>query len=97
LDPRPAQTGARYRVEVRIVTWRSNDVLTVPVGSLFRSGESWTVFVAVDGRAQHRIVELGHRNNEVGEIVKGLQPGDVVVLHPPDTLIDGARIKPRGP
>jgi HlyD family secretion protein len=40
-------------------------------------------------------VELGHRNNEVGEIVKGLQPGEQVVLHPPDTLTDGARVTQR--
>ena len=51
---------------------------------------------AVDGDAARlREVELGHRNNEVGEILKGLQTGETVVLHPPDTLTDGAKVKPR--
>jgi hypothetical protein len=27
--------------------------------------------------------------------VKGLQPGETVVLHPPDILSDGARVSPR--
>ena len=87
--------GDGYRVEVRVVQWQADNVVTVPVGALFRRGAGWAVF-AVDGHtARLREVELGHRNNEVGEILKGLQPGETVVLHPPDTLTDGARITPR--
>ena len=44
--------GDNYRVEVRIVVWRSDDVLKVPAGALFRRGDSWAVFVVEDGRAQ---------------------------------------------
>jgi HlyD family secretion protein len=89
--------GDGYRVEVRVVQWQADNVVTAPVGALFRRGDGWAVF-AVDGdTARLREVELGHRNNEVGEIVKGLQPGERVVLHPPDTLMDGARIREREP
>jgi HlyD family secretion protein len=87
--------GDAYRVEVRIVSWQGTNVVTAPVGSLFRSGEGWAAFVVSDGRAVRRDIELGHRNDRFGEIVKGLQPGDTVVLHPPDTLTDGARVRAR--
>ena len=87
--------GDGYRVEVRVVQWQADNVVTVPVGALFRRSAGWAVF-AVDGDAARlREVELGHRNNEVGEILKGLEPGDTVVLHPPDTLTDSARIRGR--
>ncbi|RYD40516.1 MAG: HlyD family efflux transporter periplasmic adaptor subunit, partial [Verrucomicrobiaceae bacterium] len=33
--------GDRYRVEVRVATWHSDDVLVVPAGSLFREGNAW--------------------------------------------------------
>jgi HlyD family secretion protein len=89
--------GDGYRVEVRIVVWQDDDVLKVPVGTLFRSGNDWAVFVAAGGRAARRTVEVGHRNNEEAEIVSGLGAGDALVLHPPDTLADGDRIEAREP
>jgi HlyD family secretion protein len=97
IDPATAgrALGDGYRVEVQIVTWQGDDVVTAPVGSLFRSGDGWAVFAVTDNRAERRLIDLGHRNDEFGEILKGLQPGDTVVLHPPDTLTDGARITAR--
>jgi HlyD family secretion protein len=97
LDPATAgrALGDGYRVEVQIVVWREDNVVTAPVGSLFRSGDGWAAFAVTDTRAARRPIELGHRNDEFGEILNGLQPGDTVVLHPPDTLTDGARITAR--
>ena len=88
--------GDNYRVGVRIVTWSDDHVLRVPVGSLFRRGEGWATFVIEQGRAQLRTVEIGQRNETFAQITNGLSAGQVVVLHPPDTLTDGARIGIRG-
>ena len=87
--------GDSYRVEVRIVVWQEKDVVKVPVGSLFRRGNDWAVFVVNDNRARLQVVELGHRNNDEGQILGGLGAGQAVVLHPPDTLTDGARVAER--
>jgi HlyD family secretion protein len=87
--------GDSYRVEVRIVVWQDENVVKVPVGTLFRRGNDWAVFAVNDNHARLRIVELGQRNNEEGQILKGLEPGQAVVLHPPDTLTDGARVEAR--
>ena len=96
-DPARAarKLGDGYRAEVRIVVWQADDVLGVPVGSLFRSGDSWAVFVADGGRARLRTIAIGQRNNEVAEVVGGLRETERVVLHPPDTLVDGARVRER--
>jgi HlyD family secretion protein len=87
--------GDGYRVELRIVTSDDADAIKVPVGSLFRRGAEWAVFVVDGGRARMQIVELSERNNEEAEIVRGLEPGQTVILHPPDTLTHGARVEPR--
>ena len=88
--------GDGYRVEVRIVTWQDANALTVPVGCLFRQGDGWAVFVVEDGIARLRLVELGQRNQSVGQILGGVSAGQTLVLHPPDTLTDGMRVTIRG-
>ena len=84
--------GDAYRVEVRIVVWEEPDVLKVPVGSLFRRGDSWAVFTIESGRARTQLVEIGQRNSTEAQLTSGLDAGQPVVLHPPDTLRDGVRI-----
>jgi len=94
----PAEAGRLgdgYRVEVRIVLWREDDVLKVPVGALFRQGEGWAVFAVNEGRVHRQTVQLGQRNENDGQVISGLAAGAVVVLHPPDTLMDGTRVTVR--
>jgi HlyD family secretion protein len=84
--------GDGYRVEVRVVTWRDDAALKVPIGAVFRQGEGWAVF-RVDGEAARlQAVQLGQRNDIEAQVVGGLSEGQAVVLHPPDTLVDGARV-----
>jgi HlyD family secretion protein len=90
-----AKLGDGYRVEARIDVWHADDVVKVPVGSLFRVDKGWAVFVDDGGRARLRVVDIGERNNEFAELKGGVASGDQVVLHPPDTLEDGARIRIR--
>ncbi len=91
--PAAAQSlGDGYRAEIRITVWDQPDVLKVPLGSLFRRGSAWAVFVVRQGRAHVQEVEVGQRNGEDAQIVRGASVGDVVVLYPPDTLADGTRV-----
>ena len=91
-----AGLGDGYRVEVRIVVWKDEAALKVPLGSLFRRGEDWAAFLIENGRARLQAVEIGQRNDRDGQILKGLSEGQTVALHPPDTLEDGARVVVRG-
>jgi hypothetical protein len=42
-------------------------------------------------------VTLGDRTASAAEVTAGLSAGDEVVLYPPDTLTDGARVEVRQP
>jgi HlyD family secretion protein len=97
MDPLPEQRqlGDRYRVEARIQTWQSDDVMRVPTGALFRRGNEWMCFVAQSGEATLQRVEVGHNNGLEAEVLGGLTEGQQVILHPPDLIVEGARIKER--
>jgi HlyD family secretion protein len=95
-DPEAARAlGDAFRVDVRIVVWREERAAKAPVGSLFRRGDGWAVFVVEGDRARLQSVGLGQRNEIEAQVTSGLSPGQRVVLHPPDTLTDGARIMVR--
>jgi HlyD family secretion protein len=96
-DPRKAWTalGDGYRVEVRVVTWEGSDLIKVPGSALFPQGNGWAVFLVRGRRAERRPVEVGHRGELEAEIRSGLARGDKVIVHPPDELEPGAKVKPR--
>jgi HlyD family secretion protein len=92
LDP-ASGLGAGYRVEARIVTWEAADVLTVPVGSLFRRGGGWGVFVVEARRVRLRAVTIDHRGEAEAEVLGGLRAGETVVLYPSDKVGEGVRVR----
>lgn len=97
LDPHSTwQTlGNEYRVFVRIVTWRGEDVVRVPLAALFRRGDQWSAFKVVNGTAEMTSVAVDHRDRRFAEVKAGLAPGDVVILHPSDQVEAGAAVESR--
>ena len=91
-----AALGDAFRVEVRVVIWEAEDVLKLPTAALFRQREAWAVYVVDNGRARRTLITLGHQTGQEAEVVSGLSEGARVILHPGDTLTDGARVKERG-
>lgn len=87
--------GDNFRVNARIVTWDSADVLTIPSSALFRNNEDWCVFVVESGKARRRTVKIEHQNAEDTQIVSGLDEGETVILHPPNQLAEGANVAPQ--
>ena len=90
-----SRLGHDYRVIVHVTVWNADDVLSVPVGALFRQGEDWAVFSLKDGRANATIVTIGHRNGRMAEVLSGLSAGDRVVLHPSDRVRNGVSVAQR--
>lgn len=90
-----ATLGHGFRVDLRFVVDRAEDVVKVPVGALFRQGDGWAVFVAADGTARRRQVSLGRMNDREAEVIGGLQAGTQVVVHPSDRVDDGVAVTPR--
>ena len=87
--------GHDYRIFAAITSWRSENVLRVPLSALFRHGKDWAVYAVKSGRAARTIVEIDHRNSEVAEVVRGLAANDRVILHPSDRIADRSRIAER--
>jgi HlyD family secretion protein len=87
--------GHDFRVYARVTSWESDRVIRVPLSALFRQGDEWAVFRTVDDRAELTIIDVGHRNREVAEVLSGLKPGDCVVLHPSDRVHDGVAVAER--
>jgi len=86
--------GHDFRVMVHITTWQG-DVIRIPLGALFRQGSDWAVFRVVDGRAVETRIAIGHRTDTIAEVTEGLAPGDTVVLHPSDQVVDGVKVVAR--
>lgn len=97
VDPPAAwrAVGHGYRVEVAVTVWQAGAVVRTPVAALFRDQGRWAVFRIEDGRARLRPVEIGQNNGDLAEIRAGLRPGERVVLHPSQSISDGARVRPR--
>jgi HlyD family secretion protein len=87
--------GHDYRVFARITVWSNQDALCVPLSALFRRGDGWAVYRMEGGKAALTLVDIGHRNSDFAEVLSGLKPQDVVVLHPGDRIITGTRISRR--
>jgi HlyD family secretion protein len=87
--------GDAFRLDAQIIIWEDPDTLILPTSALFRRGEQWQVFAAVDGRAVLRNVSVGQMNGLLAQVIDGLAAGDVVIVHPSDQVTAGARIEPR--
>jgi HlyD family secretion protein len=87
--------GDRFRVEVRVAVWHSDDVLVVPAGALFREGNLWKTFVYQNGTARLTTIEAGHSDGRFTEVLTGINAGEKVLLHPPDAVKDGAAVMER--
>jgi HlyD family secretion protein len=93
-NPARSRLGHDFRVVVRIVVWHGDNLIVVPMGALFRLGNDWAVYAVEDGKAQPRKISLGRQNADVAEVRSGLQPGDLVILHPGDRVREGTAVTP---
>jgi len=84
--------GHGFSVFLRLVEWREDEVLQVPLSALFRRGEVWHVFTVEDGIATGVPVDVGRRNETSAQILDGLDDGARVVMHPSDAIEDGRRV-----
>ena len=87
--------GDGYRVEASFILWEGDDVLQVPVSTLFRDGEKWALFAVQDGKAVKRDVQVGQRNGLSAQILSGIKAGDRVIVHPDDQVKNKIKITTR--
>lgn len=97
VSPREKWTGlgSGYRVLSRFVIWENERVLQAPAGALFRVKDGWAAFAVESGRAVRRQVTVGQRSGLAVQVLGGLEAGDVVIVHPDDSIRDGVRVSPQ--
>lgn len=89
-----AALGHGFRVIAHIRVWQGENVLSLPVGALFRDGSGWATFVAEGGRARLTPISLGERNDDFVQVLGGVSAGQEVIVHPSDMIADGTRLTP---
>jgi RND family efflux transporter MFP subunit len=67
--------------------------LTVPISSVVQRGQMELLFVAVNKRAQLRLVKTGKRIGDEVEVVSGVSPGETVVSEGASQLRDGQPVE----
>jgi len=87
--------GDGYRVEAEFVLWEQDNVLQIPASALFRQNDGWAVFTVNQDKAHIREIKLGQRGGFAVEIASGLDENDIVIIHPGDTVEEGARVETR--
>ena len=87
-----AALGDAYRVEVAFILKQEKDVLQVPGGALFRSGDGWAVYVVEDGVARRTVVKVGARSATAAQVLDGLKADQRVIVQPDDRIKDGTRV-----
>jgi len=92
LEDVPASLGAGYRVDMAVVVWEQDAVLTVPAGAVFQRDGAPCVFVFAEGRARLRTLQTGQRNRDFIQVLTGLAEGEQVILFPSDLVVDGVRV-----
>ena len=90
-----ANLGDAYQVDARITVFSRDDATIIPAGALFRTGDTWHVYVVKDGRAQRRSVALLRRAGGFAAVTEGVQPDERVIVYPSDRIAAGVRVDAR--
>jgi len=64
-----------------------------PGAAIVSRDDAEVAFVVLGDTARQRTLKLGRTLGDDREVLEGLNGGDTVVLDPPDTLVDGAKIR----
>ena len=99
----PAQRlalGDGFRVGIRLVVLQTDKALQLPVSAIFprpggQPGEM-AAFLLDGSHVKQVSLVLRARNAGNAWVAQGLKAGERVVVYPPTTLQDGARVKARG-
>ncbi len=68
--------------------------LLIPQRTVFKRGQLEGVFVITpDSKAQLRWITTGSHQNEMVNVLSGLNPGDKIVIEPESKLTDGQAVE----
>ena len=88
---RQLKGGMFARVEVMVGT--HHQALQIPIDAVSRLEDTQYIYVVREGKAQRVDVEIGARNNNLVEILKGLSGDEEVVVSGKDLVHDGTPVQ----
>lgn len=90
-------SGKKYRPNMvailKIVDYKNDNALVVPVNSIQKSETSEYVFTAVNGKARKVEIKTGKVSDGKAEVLSGLKAGDKVIITGFQDLNDGDGVK----
>lgn len=89
-----ARLGHAYQLDVDIILWQGDDVLTVPVTALFRENENWAIYAVNEGVVEKRYLQVGRLNAYDAEVLSGLNEGEQYIKYPTNQIDAGIRVVP---
>ena len=72
---------------------KQNPGVLAPAAAIVAGDDGDIAFVVADEKVQRRVLKLGRTLGDDREVLQGLAGGDMVVLDPPEDLVDGARVR----
>lgn len=93
VDEYPEQTRPGDFAEVRIETNRHLKAVRVPNIAVFTDRGEQIAYVAVEDKAERRVVEVGFQDDQFTEILGGLVEGEAVVVKGQRSLKEGVALK----
>ncbi len=87
----PPRPGMSAYVDLRVR--RADRAISVPVSAVIRDGDRNSVWVVRDSVVRRRYVRLGAQGQERVQVVRGLRPGETVVVTGADRVSDGLRLE----
>lgn len=88
-----SKLGDNYHVDVKFLISQEKEVLTLPLGALFRLQDNWACYVVEKNRAKLRQVSISKRSDQMALVTDGLREGETVILFPSDQVTDGVSVK----
>lgn len=83
-----------YEVRVAIETLRKEGVILLPRESVRLTEDGYyRVLVVNEGRISQRLIEIGEKNQQWVEVIKGIKAGETVVRDGSLVLKEGSRVK----
>lgn len=80
------------KVKITMMTQHADDVMTVPIDAVYHESEKSYVYSYDNGKAKKLYVETGLFNDEVIEIISGLNDSDKIITTWSSQLRDGVEV-----
>ena len=95
VNTQPAGVRRGQTIQIKLTLGDTSNAVLIPNGAFFQdTGGKWIFVVSQDGsQAIKRNVRLGRRNNQVIEVIEGLELGEQVVTSPYSSYQDMQRLK----